>query len=37
MYRGSNDFRKSYQPINNIVKNEKCDWLQATTVLCLCG
>jgi hypothetical protein len=25
LYRGKNNFKKGYQPITNIVKDEKCD------------
>ena len=33
LYRGISDFKKWYQPICNIVKDEKGDWLQTPTVL----
>jgi hypothetical protein len=27
LYRGINEFKRGYQPINNIVKDEDCDML----------
>jgi len=37
MYRGTNDFKKGYQPRTNIEKNKKGDFLQTPTVFWLGG
>jgi hypothetical protein len=37
LYRGINDFKKGYQPRNNVVKDEKVIWLQNPTIYWLGG
>ena len=37
MCRDINDFKKGYQPRNNIIKNERMIWLQTDIVFWLGG
>ena len=37
LYRGNSDFKKGYQHIINVVKDEKCDLVTDSTVLWLGG
>jgi len=37
MYRGITDFKKGYQPITYIVKDDKAIWLHTLTVFWIGG